>query len=57
MTFTMDEEFCSYRLNGLGQLVQFHRTALLALCVLHFTFSPVAAFGNILVIRAPWKWC
>ena len=26
-----------------------------ALCVLHFMFSPVAALGNILVIRALWK--
>ena len=51
----MAEEFCSYYLKGLGQLVQFHRTSLLSLCVLHFIFSPVATFGNILVIRALWK--
>ena len=51
----MAEEFCSYHLKGLGQLVQFHRTTLLSLCVLHFIFSPVATFGNILVIRALWK--
>ena len=55
MTFTMAEEFCSYHLNELGQLVQFHRTTMFALCVLHFMFSPVAALGNILVIRALWK--
>ena len=48
----MAEEFCSYHLKGLGQLVQFHRTTLLSLCVLHFIFSPVATLGNILVIRA-----
>ena len=48
----MAEEFCSYHLEQLGQLVQFHRTTLLSLCVLHFIFSPVATFGNILVIRS-----
>ena len=46
---------CIYYLNGLGQLVQFHTTTLLSLRVFHFLFSPVAAFGNILVIYAPWK--
>ena len=51
----MAEEVCSYYLKGLGQLVQFHRTNLLSLCVLHFIFSPVATFGNILVLRALWK--
>ena len=51
----MAEEFCSYHLKGLGKVVQFHRTTLLSLCVLHFIFSPVATFGNILVIRALWK--
>ena len=51
----MAKEFCSYYLNGLGQLVQFHGTAVSSLCVLNFVFSPVAVFGNILVIRALWK--
>ena len=51
----MAEEFCSYYLKVLGQVVQFHRFTLLSLCVLHFIFSPVATFGNILVIRALWK--
>ena len=51
----MAEEFCSYYLNGLGELVQFHGTAVSSLCVLNFVFSPVAVFGNILVIRALWK--
>ena len=51
----MTEEFCSYRLKGLSQVVPFHRTALLSLCVLHFILSPVATFGNILAIRALWK--
>ena len=51
----MAEEFCSYYMKGLGKLVQFHRITLLTLCVLHFTFSPVATFGNILAIRALWK--
>ena len=48
----MAEEFCDNNLNGLGQLAQFHGTALYSLCVLNFIFSPVAAFGYILVIRA-----
>ena len=51
----MAKEFCSYYLKGLSRLVQFHRTTLLSLCVLHFIFSPVATFGNILAIRAMWK--
>ena len=51
----MAKEFCSYYLNGLGQLVQFHGTAVSSLCVLNFVFSPMAVFGNILVIRALWK--
>ena len=51
----MAEEMCIYHLNGLGQLVQFHTTTLLSLRVFHFLFSPVAAFGNILVIYALWK--
>ena len=51
----MAEEFCSYYLKGLGKLVQFHRTSLQSLCVLHFIFSPVATFGNILALRALWK--
>ena len=51
----MAKEFCSYYLKGLSRLVQFHRTTLLSLCVLHFIFSPVATFGNILAIRALWK--
>ena len=51
----MAEEFCSYHLKGLGQLLQFHRTTLLSLCVLHFIFSPVATLGNVLVIRAMLK--
>ena len=51
----MAEEFCDNNLNGLGQLVQFHGTAVYSLCVLNFIFSPVTAFGNILVICAPLK--
>ena len=51
----MAEEFCSDHLNGLGQLVRFHGTAVYSLCVLHFICSPVATFGNILVIRALFK--
>ena len=48
----MAEEICDYNLKGLGKLVKFHGTAVYSLCVLNFIFSPVAAFGNILVIRA-----
>ena len=48
----MAEEICDYNLKGLGQLVKFHGTAVYSLCVLNFIFSPVATFGNILVIRA-----
>ena len=51
----MAEGFCSYHLNGLGKLVQFHGTAVSSLSVLNFIFSPVATFGNILVICALWK--
>ena len=51
----MAEQFCDYNLKGLEQLVQFHGTAVSSLSVLNFIFSPVAAFGNILVIRALWK--
>ena len=51
----MAEGFCSYHLNGLKKIVQFHGTAMSSLFVLNFVFSPVAAFGNILVIRALWK--
>ena len=51
----MAEEFCKNNLERLGQLVQFHGTAVSSLCVLNFIFSPVAAFGNILAIRALWK--
>ena len=51
----MAEELCDYNLKGLGQFVQFHGTAVYSLCVLNFIFSSVAAFGNILVIRALWK--
>ena len=53
--FAMAEEFWSYHLKDLSRLVQFHRTTLLLVCVLHFIFSPVATFGNILAIRALWK--
>ena len=28
---------------------------MLSICVLHFIFSPVATFGNVLAIRALWK--
>ena len=48
----MAEEFCNYHLERLGQLVQFQGNVVSSLSVLNFIFSPVAAFGNILAIRA-----
>ena len=51
----MAVEFCDYNLKELGQLSKFHGTAVYSLCVLNFIFSPVAASGNILAIRALWK--
>ena len=51
----MAVEFCSYHLNDLSRLVQFQRDTMLSICVLHFIFSPVATFGNVLAIRALWK--
>ena len=51
----MAEEFCNYNLKGLGQLLKFPGNAVYLLGVLNFIFSPVATFGNILVIRALWK--
>ena len=51
----MAVEFCSYHLKDLSRLVQFHRDTMLSMCVLHFIFSPVATFGNVLAIRALWK--
>ena len=51
----MVDKFCSYHLKGLGQISHFHEPTLLSLSVLNFIFSPVATFGNILVIRALWK--
>ena len=51
----MAVDFCSYRLKGLSQVVQFHRTSLLSFCVLYFILSPLAMFGNILAIRTLWK--
>ena len=51
----MAVEFCSYHLKDLSRLVQFHRDTMFSICVLHFIFSPVATFGNVLAIRALWK--
>ena len=51
----MAEELCNTNLKRLEQLFQFHRTTLLSLRLLHFIFSPVAAFGNVLAIHALWK--
>ena len=51
----MAVEFCSYHLKDFSRLVQFHRDTMFSICVLHFIFSPVATFGNVLAIRALWK--
>ena len=48
----MTEGFCRFRLDGVRQLAEAHRTTLFSLCLLSFVFSPVAAFGNILAIQA-----
>ena len=51
----MIHEACAVLLGLLQPLVQFYRTTLFSLYVLHFVFSPAATFGNILAIRALWK--
>ena len=51
----MADQACTYQLNGIERVVEFDKTIVLSLSVLHFIFSPVAALGNALVIRALWK--
>lgn len=51
----MAEQFCSYQLKGIELITHFHWSTVLALCVLNFIFSPVAALGNALSIQALWK--
>ena len=53
--FTMSAQFCDKELNDLVKLVHLQKDFMITLCVLHFVFSPVAALGNLLVIRALWK--
>ena len=50
---TMADQFCRYYLHIIQPIArESHRTTLFSLCVLHFVFSPVATFGNTLVIQA-----
>ena len=51
----MVQQACADFLGLIQPLVEFYRTTLFSLYVLHFVFSPVATFGNILAIRALWK--
>ena len=51
----MSAQLCAKQLNEYVKLVQFQKDFMLTLCVLHFVFSPVAALGNLPVIRALWK--
>ena len=46
---------CNYFLNVIQDLVEFRRTTVSSLYVLHFLFSPVTISGNILAIHALWK--
>ena len=51
----MAEQFCSYFLKEVEQLVYLHGSFLLAFCVLDLTFSLVATIGNLLALRGLWK--
>ena len=51
----MVQKACAEFLGLIQRLVGFYRTTLFSLYVLHFVFSPVATFGNILAIHALWK--
>lgn len=53
--FKMASELCTDTLGHLSSLIQFHRTFMLAYCILLLLFSVVAVLGNILVIHALWK--
>lgn len=48
----MAYQFCPYQLKGLQLLVDVRPIAPLSLYMLHFIFSPVATFANILIIGA-----
>ena len=54
-SYYMANQTCIDFLRIIRLLVQFYRPTLFLLSVLHFVFSPVATFGNILAIRALWK--
>ena len=51
----MAGKFCKARLDGLSPLFHLHESSMLILCILSLVFAVVAAFGNLLVIRALWK--
>lgn len=48
----MASQFCTETLKELTQLVYFHGSVTLTLCVLHLSFTTVATLGNVLVIHA-----
>ena len=51
----MADQFCLDELNIIQDVFELQRRMLSSLSVLHFVFSPVAIFGNVLVIRALWN--
>ena len=51
----MADHFCLAELNKIQKVFEFQKTTLYSLSVLHLVFSPVAIFGNILVIRVLWN--
>lgn len=48
-------EVCRTRLKEVAKTVHLQQQFMSCLCVFYFAFSPVAIFGNLLVIRAIWK--
>ena len=48
----MASQFCNETLKELTQLLYFHETVMLTLCVSHLSFTAVATLGNLLVIHA-----
>ena len=51
----MSAQFCAKQLNEQMKLVQFQKDFMFSFSVVNLVFSPVAALGNLLVIRALWK--
>ena len=53
--FPVSAQFCTEKFDDLMKLVNLEKDFMMTLCGLNFMFSPVAAVGNLLVIRALWK--